>query len=183
LAFSCDGREWGAVSGEGLHIYALDDEMIFDPIQLTEALTPAAVEAKSMKREFSAALKMAINFNEGPLIKKVIEDTPFDLISLTVKAVAPHQLDRLIYVLAQESARSPHIEFYLMWCIELLKNHGLELERRRNVLMKSFRALYRTILTKFEGLKSVTDDNKYMLYFVEDQGWMQFQESDRITSD
>lgn len=177
LAFSPTGREWGAISGEGLHIYALDDEMIFDPIQLTEALTPAAVEAKLMNGEFSAALRMAININEGPLIKKVIEGTPFDLISLTVKAVAPQHLERLIHVLAQEMAKSPHIEFYLMWCIELLQFHGLNLERRRNVLMKSFRALYRTVLAKFEELKAVTDDNKYMLGFLEDQGWMRFQES------
>lgn len=46
VAFSSTGREWAAVSGEGLHVYSLDNDMIFDPISLTEAITPAAVETR-----------------------------------------------------------------------------------------------------------------------------------------
>jgi periodic tryptophan protein 2 len=181
LAFSSTGREWGAISGEGLHIYAIDDEMTFDPIQLTEALTPAAVIAKAISGEYSVALRMAININEGSLIKQVVETTPFDSISRTVQAVAPQHLERLIQFLAQEMATSPHIEFYLTWCMELLRNHGLSLERSRSILMKSFRALYRTVFTKFEELKSVTDNNKYVLEFLENQGLMQLEDKDLKT--
>ena len=32
---------WIAVSNEGLHVYSLGDDMIFDPISLTEEITPA----------------------------------------------------------------------------------------------------------------------------------------------
>jgi len=76
VSFSPTGREWAIVSGEGLHIYSLDDDMIFDPIALTEAITPAAVEAKLAAAEYSMALRMAIHLNEFALVKNVLEETP-----------------------------------------------------------------------------------------------------------
>jgi hypothetical protein len=48
IVFASTGREWGVISEEGLHIYSLDDDMIFDPISMSEqeVITPATIEHK-----------------------------------------------------------------------------------------------------------------------------------------
>ena len=43
LSFCNTGREFSDVTTEGLIIYRLDDDMVLDPIALTEAVTPNSV--------------------------------------------------------------------------------------------------------------------------------------------
>lgn len=173
LAFSCTGREWAAVSGEGLHVYSIDDEMVFDPIQLTEEITPASVEAKVIAGKHSIALRMAIHLNEVALIKNVIEETPFDSIAYTVKSIAPEQLERLMQIVSTRIYESPHIEFYLHWCLQLLQVHGLHMEKHRPSFMRAFRVMFKAISSKHDELRNISDSNKYMLDFLEDQANLQ----------
>jgi periodic tryptophan protein 2 len=69
-ASSSSGREWVAVFGECLRIYSLDDDMIFYPIYLTEAITHVAVETRLAVGDFGIALQMAIHLNEYALVKQ-----------------------------------------------------------------------------------------------------------------
>jgi periodic tryptophan protein 2 len=55
VAFSPTGRERATVSGGGLHVYSLDEHMIFDP-SLTEAITPSAVESKLSSGDYGMVL-------------------------------------------------------------------------------------------------------------------------------
>ena len=50
----------GTVSGEWLHVYSLDEDMIFDPISLTEAIRPGALESKLAAGDYAMALRMAV---------------------------------------------------------------------------------------------------------------------------
>ncbi len=77
VAFSSTGREWSTLSGEGLHVFSLDEDMIFDPISLTEAITPGAVTSKLHAGDYAIALRMAVHLNEFALIKRVLEETPY----------------------------------------------------------------------------------------------------------
>jgi len=86
VSFSSTGREWAAVSGEGLHVYSLDEDMIFDPISLTEAITPAAVHSKLGLGDHGLALRMALHLNEASLVQEVMEHTPFSAIPLVVRS-------------------------------------------------------------------------------------------------
>mmetsp|Transcript_27029 Transcript_27029/g.62816 ORF Transcript_27029/g.62816 Transcript_27029/m.62816 type:complete len:172 (-) Transcript_27029:10-525(-) len=61
VAFSSTGREWATISGEGLHVYSLDDDLIFDPISLTEAITPKTIFQKLYSGDYGLALRMAIH--------------------------------------------------------------------------------------------------------------------------
>lgn len=183
LSFSSTGREWAAVSGEGLHVYSLDDDMIFDPIQLTEAITPAAVEAKFLTGDYSLALRMAIHLNEIDLISNIIERTPFDVIAHTVRTVASEQVEHLMQIIATNMSESPHIEFYLQWCLELLKTHGIHMEKHRASFMRAFRSLYKTVVSKYDELKTISDENKYMLDFIEDQAALQMESSVKVKLD
>jgi periodic tryptophan protein 2 len=169
VAFSSTGREWSTVSMEGLHVFSLDEDMIFDPISLTEAVTPAAVAAKVKSKDFASALKMAIHLNEYALVKSVLEDTSYDSIPHVVRSVGPEHLEQLMQFLSKVIATSPHIEFYLHWCLQLMQVHGAHLEKHRGSFMRAFRALHKAIESRYSEFKIICDENRYNLEFVMDQ--------------
>ena len=175
VAFSSTGREWATVSMEGLHVYSLDDDMIFDPISLTEAVTPSAIFAKLKSKDYAIALKMAIHLNEFALVKEVMEDTPYDSIPHVVRTVGPEHLERLMQFLSKIMSTSPHIEFYLHWCLQLLQCHGVHIEKHRGSFMRAFRALHKAIESRYGEFKTVCDENRYKLEVVIDQAALKLE--------
>ena len=169
VAFSPTGREWSTVSGEGLHVYSLDDDMIFDPMALTEAVTPGAVQANLRKGKYGMALLMSLHLNEFALVKSVIEDTPYESISTVVRSIGQEHLSHLIQFISKCMEDSPHVEYYLQWCLELLQIHGLFMEKNRGKYLRAFRALFRVIQSRHVDLKAICDNNKYSLDFLENQ--------------
>lgn len=167
--FSSTGREWATVSGEGLHVYSLDDDMIFDPISLTESVTPAAVETKLATGEYGVALRMALHLNEFALVKEVLEDTPYTSITHVVRSIGPEQLERLLQSIAKIMDKSPHIEFYLQWCLQLLQTHGRHMDKYRSSFMRAFRSMHKSVQTRHDELKTICNENRYTLDFIQDQ--------------
>jgi periodic tryptophan protein 2 len=180
VSFSSTGREWATISSEGLHVYSLDDDMIFDPISLSEAVTPAAVEAKTKAGEYGLALRMAIHLNEFSLVKEVLEQTPYKSISHVVRSVGPEQLERVMQFVAKVAADSPHVEFYLEWCLELLRTHGMHMDRHRGTFMRAFRAMYKATATRHDELKTICDQNKYTLDFIQEHATLLLEEDDSV---
>ena len=170
VAFSSTGREWSAVSGEGLHVYSLDDDMIFDPISLTEEITPERIHHKVMMKENGTALKMAVHLNEYAMIQHVIENTPLKSIPYVVRSLGPEHLERTLQFIASQMEESPHIEFYLAWCLNMLQTHGMHMEKYRGSFMRAFRALHKVVQSRHDELKTICDENKYTLAFVQSQG-------------
>lgn len=170
VAFSSTGREWATVSMEGLHVYSLDEDMLFDPISLTEAVTPAAVFAKISREDFSSALKMALHLNEFGLVKETLESTPYGTITLVVRSVGLEHLERLMQFLSKIMSASPHIEFFLHWCAQILKVYGLHFEKNRGSFMRAFRALHKSVESRQSEFKTVCEENRYNLEFLVDQG-------------
>eukprot|EP00934_Nitzschia_sp_Nitz4_P008737 Nitzschia sp. Nitz4//scaffold89_size161592//84665//87648//NITZ4_002382-RA/size161592-snap-gene-0.134-mRNA-1//1//CDS//3329559628//8727//frame0 len=169
VAFSSTGREWAAVSGEGLHVYSLDEDMIFDPISLSESVTPAAVESRLQNGEYGMALRMAVHLNEIALVTEVLEATPYDAITHVVRTIGPEHLERLMQFIAKNMETSPHVEFYLQWCLEMLKNHGLHMDKHRGSFMRAFRAMHKMVQTRHDELKTICNENRYNLDFIESQ--------------
>jgi len=167
VSFSSTGREWAAVSGEGLHVYSLDEDMIFDPISLTESITPAAVEYKLASGGYSMALRMALHLNEASLITQVLEEIPFSSISSVARTVGPEHLERLMNTIAKVMETSPHIQYYLRWCLDLLRMHGVHMDKHRSSFMRAFRAMHKIVQTKHDELKTICNENTYMLDFIE----------------
>lgn len=167
VSFSSTGREWAAVSGEGLHVYSLDEDMMFDPISLTESITPAAVESNLASGSYSIALCMAIHLNEFALVKQVLEEIPYASIPSVVRTVGPEQLERLMNVVAKVMETSPHIQYYLSWCLELLRTHGIHMDKHRSSFMRAFRAMYKIVQTRHDELKTICNENTYALEFIE----------------
>eukprot|EP00537_Pseudo-nitzschia_pungens_P009928 CAMPEP_0172384884 /NCGR_PEP_ID=MMETSP1061-20121228/2579_1 /TAXON_ID=37318 /ORGANISM="Pseudo-nitzschia pungens, Strain cf. pungens" /LENGTH=931 /DNA_ID=CAMNT_0013113665 /DNA_START=146 /DNA_END=2941 /DNA_ORIENTATION=+ len=169
VSFSSTGREWAAVSGEGLHVYSLDEDMLFDPISLTEAITPAAVETKIEQKSYSMALRMALHLNEETLIKQVLEEIPYASITSVVRTIGPEQLERLMNTIAKVMDSSPHVQYYLSWCLEMLKTHGVHMDKQRSSFMRAFRSMHKVVQTKHDELKTICNQNRYTLDFIESQ--------------
>ena len=51
------GREWAAVTTEGLLVYSLDNINIFDPFDLEISITPATIR-ETIKVGFSSVVRM-----------------------------------------------------------------------------------------------------------------------------
>jgi periodic tryptophan protein 2 len=169
VSFSSTGREWATVSGEGLHVYSLDEDMIFDPISLTEAITPGAVESKLASGDYSMALRMAVHLNEFALVKQVLEEIPYASITHVVRSIGPEHLERLMQFIAKIMEGSPHIEFYLQWCLQLLQTHGIHMDKHRGSFMRAFRAMHKIAQTRHDELKTICNENRYTLDFIGDQ--------------
>lgn len=169
VSFSSTGREWATVSGEGLHVYSLDEDMIFDPISLTEAITPGAVESRLSNGDYSMALRMAVHLNEFALVKQVLEEIPYASIEHVVRSIGREHLERLMQFIAKVMDGSPHIEFYLQWCLQLLQTHGLHMDKHRGSFMRAFRAMHKIVQTRHDELKTICNENRYTLDFIEDQ--------------
>jgi periodic tryptophan protein 2 len=184
VVLSTTGREFSVVSGEGLLIYRLDDDFIFDPVLMNEAITPASIEQKLSSREFSLALRMSLNLNEPYIIQTVLESVPFESIAFICRSISfdknhrHHQqpLEILLQTVAKMLDDSPHVEFYIQWALELLQIYGLDLERHRNRFMRAFRLLHKAVLSKRMDLRSFCNENKYMLDFMEQHAALMHQQ-------
>ena len=76
LEFSPTGREFAAATTEGLLMYSLDSQMLFDPFELEEDVTPKATREMVRGQDYDRALSMALRLNEPHLIREVIEQIP-----------------------------------------------------------------------------------------------------------
>ena len=70
------GRAWAAATTEGLLIYSLDHNLVFDPFELDLDITPQNVKVTLGKGEYSTALMLSFRLNEQALIQEVLENTP-----------------------------------------------------------------------------------------------------------
>jgi periodic tryptophan protein 2 len=175
VCFSPTGREWSAVSWEGLHVYSLDDDMIFDPISLAEDVTPASVLAKLSAGEHGAALRMALHLNEPAVVRQVLDGTPYGSIALVVKdlrAARDRELERLVHFLALALEETVHVQFYVEWCLRLLAGLGnSRIDRResRGSYLRALRSLHKAIQTRADELHPVCQANAYALSVLQDQ--------------
>jgi periodic tryptophan protein 2 len=172
VAFSSTGREWAAVSGEGLHVYSLDEDLIFDPMSLTEVITPATISKKVSSGDYALALRMAIHLNEFSLVEQVLDYIPYDSIPYVVRSVGPEHLERLVQYIAKIMDDSPHVEYYLQWALLLLQTHGLYMEKHRGSFMRAFRAMHKSIQTRHDEIRTICNENRYTLEFVEEQAML-----------
>ena len=72
------GRAWVATTTEGLLMYSLDHNLVFDPFDLDIDVTPRSVRETLAEHEYSTALMLAFRLNEQLLIQEVFESIPTD---------------------------------------------------------------------------------------------------------
>lgn len=72
------GRAWAATTTEGLLIYSLDSNLVFDPFDLDIDNTPENIRKTLLEEEYSKAIMMALKLNENDIIREVLESIKYD---------------------------------------------------------------------------------------------------------
>ena len=78
LQFAPTGREFAATTTEGLLMFSLDSQQLFDPFELELDVTPKSTRSCLLEHDYGKALFMALKLNQPNLIREVIEQTPAD---------------------------------------------------------------------------------------------------------
>ncbi|QKX61291.1 uncharacterized protein TRUGW13939_08439 [Talaromyces rugulosus] len=178
VSFSPTGRSFCAATTEGLLIYSLDTEFVFDPFDLDINITPDSIldtlqEAKKASSAVSTddasylkALVMAFRLNEAPLIRTVYESIPHVDIPHIVRSIPQTYLPRFVRFIALSTDETPHLEFNLLWIESMLSVHGRYLKEHGGELAPELRALQRVLDDFRESLKRLTERNLYDLDYL-----------------
>jgi hypothetical protein len=68
---------WAATTTEGMLVYSLDQNLVFDPYDLEIETTPVNVKKTLDNKEYSTALILSFRLNENKLIQEVLESIPY----------------------------------------------------------------------------------------------------------
>lgn len=169
VQFSPTGRTWSAASTEGIHVYSLDEALLFDPFELDIDITKENILKTLHDRHYLKALvvlkytchvsltcqQMSLQLNEKEVIKEVLESIASEDIQIVAQGMPSNYLLKLLSFIAAVIEHSPHLEFYMLWCIHLFNYHGQYLYDMSSVFMSSFRHLHKTILKHNEDLSKL----------------------------
>ena len=166
LRFSPTGRDFAALTTEGLLIYSLDRNVSFDPWLLDTKITPEGIKGSIKAQNHSKALIDSFKLNEKIYIDEAFEKTPANDIHLIVEQWPKSFLKRLMNHVGGELEASRHLEFYLKWCKSILIQHGSYIKQHGNDLMPVLNLLVRNISRKCEDLNKVCENNKFSLNYL-----------------
>ncbi|RDW88252.1 periodic tryptophan protein 2 [Coleophoma cylindrospora] len=167
VAFAPTGRAFCAASTEGLLIYSLDTQPLFDPIDLDLTITPAStLHVLQKEKDYLKALIMAFRLNETPLIRQVYEGIPPANINHVVSSIPTVYIPRLLRFVALQTEESPHLEFCLLWIQAILVNHGQWVADNRGMVDSELRIVGRAVGKIRDDLRRLAEDNVYMINYL-----------------
>lgn len=79
------GRAFAATTTEGLLVYSLDNNLMFDPFDLDIDVTPENIKKTLKEENFSQAIMMALRLNETKLTQEVLESIQVDNSKFNIK--------------------------------------------------------------------------------------------------
>ncbi|GAM19013.1 hypothetical protein SAMD00019534_021880 [Acytostelium subglobosum LB1] len=167
LAMSPTGRAWAATTTEGLMVYSLDENLFFDPTDLSIDINSDTIRATLADKEYLRALIMSLRLNEKPLIEEVYEAIPPNHVAFVCHEFPLYYLKNFIQFLSYNFDRKPHLEFQMNWILHLLTYHGKYIKSNSNSMIESLRNLQKGLAQQYSDLSQVCDDNRYTLeYFA-----------------
>ncbi|GIM02141.1 hypothetical protein Vretimale_6840 [Volvox reticuliferus] len=178
VALSPTGRVWAAASTEGLLLYGIDDGLIFDPTDLTQDVTPAAVHSSLAAGSYLRALLIALRLSDQELVRHVLLATPLAGVRTTAAGLPPVLVPAVLGALAECAARSPHLEFVLAWIRTVCTAHGALLKSAATSsggaaavaaggsLMPVLRSLQKVLGGLHSDLAAAAEGNMYALEYM-----------------
>ena len=164
IKFSPTGRDFCASTTEGILVYSLDDESMFDPADLELDITPEKIREATSRGEHGRALTMALNLNLVPLIREVIEQVPMDEVKLIVSRSLPDKyVIKLMRFVGSELETTPHVQFYSKWIYQIFQTHGVWIKRQCRDLMPSLNLLHRNLLARTKSVTEICEKNYYTI--------------------
>ncbi|EGW34541.1 uncharacterized protein SPAPADRAFT_134625 [Spathaspora passalidarum NRRL Y-27907] len=168
IEFSPTSSAFAAASTEGLLVYSINQDVIFDPFDLDVDVTPEATLESLNDKEYLTALVMAFRLNESYLIHKVLESVPLSDIQLVCQDLPVVYLNRVLTFIGELLIKqnSPHFEFYLLWVKNLLIQHGKYISGHRLELQSSMKLLSRFLNKIAKDVVTVGKKNDYLLSYL-----------------
>nr|AAI28481.1 Pwp2 protein [Mus musculus] len=166
LRFSPTGRCWAATSTEGLLIFSLDAQMLFDPFELDTSVTPGRIREALRQREFTRAILMAFRLNEKKLAQEALEAVPQNEIEVVSTSLPELYVVKVLEFLAASFEESRHLEFYLIWTQKLLMSHGQRLKSRAGQLLPVVQFLQKGLQRHLDDVSKLCDWNRFNIQYV-----------------
>ena len=170
LRFSPTGRAFSAVTSEGLLVYSLDRQLVFDPFLLDTKITPRSIRADLQKEDFSKALLASFKLNEKKLIREVFEQIPASDITLLTKELPILFLEKILNFIGEEFEETRHLDFYAKWSKAILLTHGTYIKDNSVQFMPTLNLMVKNISSKSEDLGKVCDHNKFSIKYLLQMG-------------
>ncbi len=128
IRFSPTMQSWCACTTEGLLLYSIDANLIFNPFNLSINITPKLVHhLLFVEKNYSLALIYSLNLNEGLLCQLVFESIPHDTIDIVINTLNHEYIDKLLTLIASRLDNTKHIDFYLIWLLDVLYKNASRL--------------------------------------------------------
>lgn len=164
--FSPTGLQWSICTNDGVIIYALDDTLQFNPIELDLDTTPQnCLQYLHKLNEYNKSLIISLRINDRKLIEYVLFNIPINHIILVVRSLPMYSIQRLLEIIAIIIDTSKHIEFLLRWLLCIIMIHGKYIKKSGPLCISSCRALLRVLLNIHKDLSYVCDTNQYLLQY------------------
>jgi periodic tryptophan protein 2 len=156
VKFCPTGRSWAAASTEGLLIYSLDDTLVFDPFELEMDITPDSVLSTLTNKQYLHALIMAFKLNEPQVTVKVFESIPSSDIPLISSQLPEKYLPMALkFLITYSESGSPHLEFIILWTLELFTHHGRTLKSNLNLHLPNIRGIQKVLTKRYQDLSKL----------------------------
>ncbi|CAN6673775.1 periodic tryptophan protein 2 [Trichomonascus vanleenenianus] len=166
IQFSPTNRSFGVASTEGLLVYSIDDELVFDPFDLDIDITVSSTMEKLAEQEFLTALVMAFRLGERKLIHRVYESVPLGDVSLVAKDLPVVYLERLLRFIGSLTDDSPHVEYHLLWIQSLLTSHGRYVTKNRRDFGNALRSLQKFVTRLNKEVSRLSSSNLFTLQYL-----------------
>lgn len=168
VQFSPTTSAFAAATTEGLLIYSVNQELVFDPFDLDVDITPEATIESLKEKEYLVALIMSLRLNEVYLMHRVIENIPLQDIKLVCQDIPIIYVNRVLNFIGEllNKHESPHMEFYLIWIRNLLIQHGTYMQMHKFEFRASLKLLSRFLNKVAKDVVNVGKKNDYLLTFL-----------------
>lgn len=166
IMFSPSASSFAAASTEGLLVYSVDNEIIFDPFDLDIDVTPKNTIDALKQGEYLHALLMSFRLNEQYLINEVYEHVPTKDIPLICNDLPVVYLSRILKFIGEYAMESQHLEFNLIWIKSILSSHSAYISSRPHDFSNSLRAVQRFIGRVAKDVVSMSKSNTYSYRFL-----------------
>lgn len=166
LIFHFTGRAWSATTTEGLLVYSLDHNLVFDPFDLDMDIVPENVDKSIKEKEYTTALMLAFRLNEQHLIQKAVENIPVADVDYVAKNLPDVYVDKMLDFIGGQLESTRHIQFYIEWAQKLMLLNGPKIKSRSQSLSGCLQTLQKNLTSRLQDLGKICDQNKYSLQYI-----------------
>lgn len=161
------GRTWAAATPGGVLMYGLDNTLTFDPTDLAEDITPAAVMHCLKVGAYLRGVLIAIRLGEQELTQQVLICTAPGIVPSIVATLPSSAVVPIIQALGDILEKgTPHIEHIIVWLNHICSRHGPILEQKSAQIQPVFRGIHKILHRLQDDLGGICESNIYSLRYL-----------------